>query len=111
MKNFPAVLPALARGQKKAVTVAAKSGQFTADKKGKGQFLRGNRRNLAGEEVGKIPNIPEGFWMEKRWGRGENGKGPTESPVRKWPIESDMILDASDTIPGHVPVQRTQLRS
>jgi len=31
--------------------------------------------------------------------------------VRKRPIECDMILDGSDTIPGHVPVQRTQLRS
>jgi len=28
-----------------------------------------------GEEVGKIPNIPEGFWLEKRWGRGEKGEG------------------------------------
>jgi len=31
--------------------VAVKSGQFTADEMGKGQFLRGNRRNLAGEGV------------------------------------------------------------
>jgi len=31
--------------------VAVKSRQFTADKTGKGQFLRGNRRNLAGEGV------------------------------------------------------------
>jgi len=37
--------PAYVRGQKKAVIVAAKSGQFTA-----GQFLRGNRRNLAEEK-------------------------------------------------------------
>jgi len=29
----------------KAVTVASKSRQFTADKTGKRQFLRGNRRN------------------------------------------------------------------
>jgi len=28
-----------------------------------------------GEEVGKIPNIPQGFWLEKRWGQGEKGKG------------------------------------
>jgi len=34
-----------------AVTVATKSRQFTADKTGKGQFLRGNRENLAGEGV------------------------------------------------------------
>jgi len=39
------------RGKEKDVTVAAKSGQFAADETGKGQFLRGNRRNLAGEEV------------------------------------------------------------
>jgi len=31
--------------------VAAKSGQVTADETGKGQFLRGNRRYLAGEGV------------------------------------------------------------
>jgi len=43
--------PADVRRQEKAVTVAAKSGQFTADKTGKGQFFRGNRRNLAGEGV------------------------------------------------------------
>jgi len=34
-KNYPFVLPSINR-QKKAVTMAAKSGQFTA---GKGQFL------------------------------------------------------------------------
>jgi len=28
-----------------------------------------------GEEVRKIPNIPEGFWLEKCWGRGEEGGG------------------------------------
>jgi len=33
------------------VTVAAKSGQFTADETGKCHFLQGNRRNLAGEGV------------------------------------------------------------
>jgi len=33
------------------VTVTSKSGQFIADETGKGQFLRGNRRNLAGEGV------------------------------------------------------------
>jgi len=31
--------------------VAANSGQFTADVTGKGQFLRGNLKNLAGEGV------------------------------------------------------------
>jgi len=38
-------------------------------------------------------------------------EGPTGSPLGKKLIESDMILDGSDTIPGHVPVQRTHLRS
>jgi len=32
--------------KEKAVIVAAKSGQFTADETGKGQFLWGSRRNL-----------------------------------------------------------------
>jgi len=31
--------------------VSAKSGKFTADDTRKGQFLRGNRRNLAGKGV------------------------------------------------------------
>jgi len=39
------------RGQEKAVTVAVKSRQFAADKTEKGQFLRGNRRNLPEERV------------------------------------------------------------
>jgi len=39
------------RGQYWAVTVAAKSRQFTADETGKCQFLRGNRRNLAEDGV------------------------------------------------------------
>jgi len=28
---------------------------------------------MGGEGLGKIPNIPEGFWLEKRWSRGEKG--------------------------------------
>jgi len=27
-----------------------------------------------GEGIGKIANIPEGLWLEKRWDRGEEGK-------------------------------------
>jgi len=42
--------------------------------------------------------------MEK-WAR------PIGRQLRKGPIESGMILDRSDTIPGHVSVQGTQLRS
>jgi len=53
MNNSPSVLSCIVRGQERAVTVAAKSGQFTADKTGKGQFLRENRRNLAGERAVK----------------------------------------------------------
>jgi len=41
------------------VTVAAKSRQFTADKTEKGQFLRGNRRNLEGEEVVRKNSSPQ----------------------------------------------------
>jgi len=43
--------PEYVRGQEKAVTVAAKSGQFTSDETEKGQFLRGNRKYLAEEGV------------------------------------------------------------
>jgi len=39
--------------------VAAKSRRFTADKTGKGQFLRGNRRNLAGEVVVRKSSSPQ----------------------------------------------------
>jgi len=41
------------------MTVAAKSRQFTAHKTGKGQFLRGDRRNLAGEEVVRKISSPK----------------------------------------------------
>jgi len=40
-------------------------------------------------------------------GPRREGRGQTGSPLGKGPIESDMILDESDTIPDHVPVQRT----
>jgi len=39
--------------------VAAKSRQFTADRTGKGQFLRGNPRNLAGEGIVKKSSSPQ----------------------------------------------------
>jgi len=39
--------------------MAAKLRQFTAEKTGKGQFLRGNRRNLAGEGVVKKSLSPQ----------------------------------------------------
>jgi len=51
MKNSPSILSYIGKRTKKAVTVAVKLGQFTADKTGKNQFLRGNRRNLAGDGV------------------------------------------------------------
>jgi len=66
--------------------------------------------HTGGEGAGKIPNIPERSRLEKRWGRGEKDEG-RPNPPGKGPIESDMISDGSDTIPGHAPVQRTQPRS
>jgi len=39
------------------------------------------------------------------------GQGPTGNRLGKGPIESAMLSGGSDTIPGHVPVQRTQLRN
>jgi len=51
--------PAWLRRQEKAVTVAAKLGQFTADETGKGKFLRRNRRSLAGEEVVRKISSPQ----------------------------------------------------
>jgi len=52
-------LSCICKRKKKAVTVAAKSRQFTADKTGKGQFLLGNRRNLAGEGVVRKSSSPQ----------------------------------------------------
>jgi len=43
------------------------------------------------------------------WWRG--GQVPIGSQLGKEPIESGMFSDGSDTIPVHVPVQETQLRS
>jgi len=49
--SFFCILHWYIREQKKAVTVEAKSGQFTTSKTGKGQSLWGNRKNLAEERV------------------------------------------------------------
>jgi len=57
----PSFLSCIGKRTKEGVTVAAKSRQFTADKTGKGQFLRGNRRNLAGEGVVKSSNVVSFF--------------------------------------------------
>jgi len=50
-KNSPSVLTCIGKRTRNGCDRAAKSGQFTADETGKPQFLRGNRRNLAGEKV------------------------------------------------------------
>jgi len=41
----------------------------------------------------------------------KEGQGPVVSQLGKGLIESGMSSDGSDTIPGHVPKQGTQLRS
>jgi len=55
----------------------------------------------------KGPKYPEGFWLEKRWGRGEEGKGRL---FRNWlgkrPIKSGKFSNGCDTIPGHVQYKR-----
>jgi len=45
------------------------------------------------------------------FGPWRGGQGPIGSQLGKGPIESGIILDESDTIPGHIPVQETQLKS
>jgi len=67
------------------VTVAAKSGQFTADETGKDQLIRGNRRNLAGEGVVKkissserVASVPN-FCMVGASGQGTWVKGSVAS--------------------------------
>jgi len=58
------------RVQEKAVE--AKLGQFTANKMGKGQFLRGNQRNLAGEGVvRKILSLKKSTSVGRNMGKGE----------------------------------------
>jgi len=47
VENLHAPIPGKGLGS----TTTTKSRQFTADKTGESQFLRGNRRNLAGEGV------------------------------------------------------------
>jgi len=42
---------------------------------------------------------------------GAEERKVTGSSLGKGPIESDMILDGSDIIPGYVPVQWTQVGS
>jgi len=54
MKNYPSFLSCIGKRTKQGCdrgSEVVKSRQFTADKTGKSQFLRGNRRNLAGEGV------------------------------------------------------------
>jgi len=57
--------PAYVRGQEKAVTVAAKLGQFTADETGKGQFLRGTaegvvRKISSPQRLASVSNLENG---------------------------------------------------
>jgi len=67
--------------------------------------------HTGGEEVVKVSNIPEGPWLEKRQGRGKEGKGRLGIGLGKRPIESGIPSNVSDTTPGHSSVPGTQLRS
>jgi len=67
------------------VTVAAKSGQFTADEAGKSQFLRGNRRYLAEEGVARrisspreVAGVPNLFLMTEASGLEHGYRGVVE---------------------------------
>jgi len=53
--------PALVRGPEKAVTVAAESGQFTADETGKGQFLA--RKLKESGRRGSSEKVKTGTWL------------------------------------------------
>jgi len=59
----------------------------------------------------KDPKYPRRTLVEETMGSWRGGQGPTGNRLGKGPIESDMILDGSDIIPGHVPVQGSQLRN
>jgi len=62
-------------------------------------------------ESWKDPKYPRKILVREMLESMREGRGPTGSPLGKGVIASDMILDRSDTISCHVPVQRTQLRS
>jgi len=62
------------------------------------------------EGVKKDPKHPRKILIGETLGV-ERREGPTGNWFGKGPIESGMILDGSDTIPGNVPVQGTQLIS
>jgi len=96
------------------VAVASKSRQFTTDEtekramtgaSGLGTWVKGNVTPiLVSESASSLLEV-------------QRDRGPTRSlelhgsQLGKGPIESGMFSDRSDTIPGHVPVQETQLRS
>jgi len=62
-------------------------------------------------ESRKDPKYPRRILVGETLGPCRGRQGPTGNRLRKGPIESGMLSDGSDTIPGHVPVQGTLLRS
>jgi len=73
-KNFPSVLSCIGtvRRQKKTVTMAATSGQYTMGGTRKGQFLCGNQENLAEEGVVRInkrKELGQRLPHQETWGR------------------------------------------
>jgi len=59
---------------------------------------------MGGERAEENPNIPKELWLEKRQGCWRNIRG-------RGTIECGMSSGQNNTIPGHVPAQRTQLKS
>jgi len=102
-KNSPSVLSCIVKRTKEGVTVAAKSEQFTADNTGKGQFLRGNRRNLVGEGVvkdlvsKKSSECAQSLQWSRQWarnmGKGERRSGPGERVRQPIPGKFSMTGD------------------
>jgi len=79
------------------------SAEFQHDRGPTGSLELHGRRGSRKEP--KRTLVGETLWPCRR------GQGPTRNRLGKGPIESGMILDGSDTIPGHVSVQGNQLRS
>jgi len=59
MKNSSSVLSCIDKRTREGCDRGSVVGQFTADETGKGQFLRENRRNLAGEGVVRKISSPQ----------------------------------------------------
>jgi len=90
-KNSPSVLSCIGKRTREGCDRGSRVGSSTADETGKGQFLRGKRRNLTEEgvvrkisfpkRVANVPNLMLRWWWcyptpSEGWGREETTRRP-----------------------------------